>query len=76
MFLLGINLLVITILWVFAFIGLKQYEFAQQDGDTGMMKFFIHIVFVFSISINIYFYVNSERSYGVSSSTMVEEIKK
>ncbi len=76
MVLLIINLLSITILWLFAFIGLKQYEFSQQDGDTGFMKLFVHVLLIFALSANIYYYVNRERSPVVPNSAMVEEIKK
>jgi hypothetical protein len=76
MVLLIINLVSLIFLWLFAFMGLKQYEHAQQDGDTGLMKLFVHLLLVVTISANIYYYVNSERSPVVPNSTMVEEIKK
>ena len=63
-------------MWAFAFVGLKQYEYNRQDGETGPMKFFIHALLVLFFVGNIYYYINSERSYIVPNTTMVEETKK
>lgn len=71
-----INVVCALILWGFAYIGLRQYEFAQQDGDTGLMKFLVHIILLVVISANIYNLVNKERNKSVPSSAVVEEIKK
>lgn len=70
-----VNLVALIILWLFAFIGLRQYEFAQQDGDTVLMKLFIHVLLAFTLFVNIY-YNTTERSPVVSNSTVVEENKK
>lgn len=76
MVLLIINLVTAILLWIFAFMGLKQYEHAQQDTETGLMKLFVHFLLVLVLSANIYYYANSERSPVVPNSTVVEEIKK
>lgn len=76
MVLLIINLVSVILLWVFAFMGLKHYEYAQQDGDTKFMKLFLHALLIFVLSANIYSYFTSERSPVVPNSAVVEEIKK
>lgn len=76
MILFSISLICLIILWGFAYIGLRQYEFAQQDGDTGFMKFLVHIIFLTSLAIAIYGEIGKERSHAVPNSAVVEEIKK
>ncbi len=71
-----ISLICSIILWGFAYIGLRQYEFAQQDGDTGFMKLLVHMVFLTSLAVTIYGFISKERSHVAPSSAMVEEIKK
>jgi hypothetical protein len=71
-----VSLICSVILWGFAYIGLRQYEFAQQDGDTGFMKFFVHVIFLTSLAVAVYGFVGKERSHVVPNSTVVEETKK
>ena len=70
------NLILSFILWLFAYTGIKQYEFANQDGDTKIMKLLIHLVLIASLTVSSVSYFSSERSPVVPNTTMVEEIKK
>lgn len=70
-----VELILTSILWVFAIIGLRHYEFAHQDGNTFPMKLIVHLSFIACLILHFYCF-NQERNVIVSKSPMVEEIKK
>lgn len=76
MIILVVNIVGIILLWVFSYVGIRQYEYAQQDGDTKYMKLFVHLLVIALITLNIYDFVSRERGSIASNATMVEEVKK
>ncbi len=64
------------ILWAFAFVGLKHYEYTQQDPSLGYVKKMMHLIIILLLSGATYLFLNCERSHVVPNSAMVEETKK
>lgn len=64
------------ILWAFAYVGLKHYEYTQQDPTLGYVKKLMHLVIILILSSATYLFLNCERSPVVPNSTVVEEEKK
>jgi hypothetical protein len=76
MILLIVNLICLILLWLFAYFGIKHYEYSQQDTGMFSMKLLSHVLLIVALSITIYGYIHAERRVVATNSSVAEEIKK
>jgi len=64
------------LLWYVAYVGIKQYEFSQQDTGMFVAKAAIAIILLISIILSSCSYFYQERTNVVRNTPMVKEATK